>query len=196
MSSQSEAVKRWRKVSKKRIIDAMGGKCCVCGYNRCQEALALHHLDPSKKDISLGGVRANPKCWNSIVVELRKCVLICHVCHTEVHCNISRVPDNAPKFNEEFADYKQVQRQIKESEKLLNQTPCLLCGMLKPEFQKYCSYQCSSKAHYRVDWNNIDLHILITQKSVVQIAQELGCSDVAVHKRLKKLGLKPSSRVS
>jgi len=27
-------------------------------------------------------------------------------------------------------------------------------------------------------------------KSVVQLSEELGCSDAAIHKRLKKLGLK------
>ncbi len=190
MSSQSEAVKRWRKVCKQRIIDAMGGKCCVCGYNRCQEALALHHLDPSKKDISLGGIRANPKRWEVIIKELRKCVLICHVCHTEVHYNINRVPDNASIFNEDFADYKKIQYQIKKSEQVINQNECLICGVLKPVSQKYCSYKCAGKAHYRIDWDNIDLRNLMIDKSILQIAEELGCSDGAVHKRLKKLGLK------
>jgi biotin operon repressor len=41
-----------------------------------------------------------------------------------------------------------------------------------------------------VDWDSIDLKVLYASKSIVQIAEELGCSDVAVHKKLKKLGLK------
>lgn len=49
MSIKSEYVKKWRKTAKLRIIEAMGGECCICGYKKCPEALALHHLDPSKK---------------------------------------------------------------------------------------------------------------------------------------------------
>jgi len=33
MSKKSEHVKNWRKNCKERIIQAMGGKCCVCGYD-------------------------------------------------------------------------------------------------------------------------------------------------------------------
>lgn len=32
----------------------MGGKCALCGYNRCHDSLALHHLDPKAKDFSFG----------------------------------------------------------------------------------------------------------------------------------------------
>src|ERR1700688_4794367 len=100
MSKQSEKVKRWRKRCKERIIEAMGGQCCVCGYNRCQWALALHHLDPAQKDFGLGTIRANAKSWASIVEELRKCVLVCNNCHAEIHEGMVVVPNDAPRFNE------------------------------------------------------------------------------------------------
>jgi len=32
MSNKSEYVKRWRKNTKKRIIESMGGECQICGY--------------------------------------------------------------------------------------------------------------------------------------------------------------------
>lgn len=111
MSIQSERVKAWRKHSKERIIEAMGGKCCICGYNKCSSALALHHLDPSQKDISFGAIRANPISWLKIVEELRKCVLVCHNCHSEVHKDMATVPADAPKFNEDFVDYKKVEKE-------------------------------------------------------------------------------------
>jgi len=39
------------------------------------------------------------------VTELRKCVLICHNCHFEIHSGIGtgKIPENPPRFNEEFA---------------------------------------------------------------------------------------------
>jgi len=108
MSKQSEKVKTWRKNSKSRIIDSMGGKCCICSYCKCNNALSLHHLDPSIKEFGFGAIRANCKNWESIVNELRKCILLCNNCHSEVHAGISIIPIDAPKFNEDFADYKSI----------------------------------------------------------------------------------------
>lgn len=81
----------------------MGGKCNICNYNKCQDSLICHHLDPSKKDFALGKIRANPISWDKIVVELRKCVLLCHNCHAEVHENLTGIPENAKTFNEDYA---------------------------------------------------------------------------------------------
>jgi hypothetical protein len=184
MSKQSEAVKKWRTNCKRRIIVAMGGSCCCCGYNKCDKALALHHLDPSQKDIAFGAIRANPKNWNSIVEELRKCVLVCHNCHSEIHAGIRDVPSNAPKFDETFADYKALENKPEEL------SACPVCGKLKPICFKNCSLECSGRSKYKVDWDNINLTEELKMKSIVQLSEELGCSDAAIHKRLKKLGLK------
>lgn len=105
MSKQSEKVKRWRKRCKERIIEAMGGSCCCCGYNKCMWALALHHLNPDEKEMTLSSIRANPKNWNIIVKELRKCILVCHNCHSEIHAGERLIPDNVYKFNESFIEY-------------------------------------------------------------------------------------------
>lgn len=184
MSKQSEAVKKWRVNCKKRVITAMGGACCCCGYNRCDWALALHHLNPRQKDIALGAIRANPQNWKSIVKELRKCILVCHVCHSEIHAGIRDVPTGAPKFDETFADYKTLEN---KSEEL---SACPVCGKMKPIHLKNCSYECSARSKYRVDWDSINLTEELKTKSIVKLAEELGCSDAAVHKRMKKLGLK------
>jgi hypothetical protein len=89
MSKNSEAVKKWRHKCKLRIVESMGGKCQCCGYDKCTQALDLHHLDPTEKEMGLGGIRANPKSWESIVQELRKCVLLCNRCHQEVHAGVT-----------------------------------------------------------------------------------------------------------
>lgn len=181
MSKNSEKVKRWRKRCKARIIEAMGGSCVVCKYVKCQSSLSLHHLDPSKKDFGMGAIRANPKNWISLVEELRKCVLVCSNCHGEIHEGISFVPNDAAQFNEAFADYKSLEK----SEDIL--TPCPMCGKLKADYLKNCSVYCAAISKYRVDWNSIDLFSLLKEKSIVSIAEELGCSDSAVHKRIRKM---------
>lgn len=146
MSKQSERVKAWRRNCKRRIVEAMGGACCICNYKKCDSALALHHLDPSKKDIGLGAIRANPKNWLSIVEELRKCVLVCHNCHSEIHAGLIQVPNNAPKFNEIYTNYK-----LLEVNTEIVFTPCPVCGKLKRPQLVNCSRECNGKSKYKID---------------------------------------------
>ena len=44
-----KAVVQFRQRRKRWAVDAFGGKCGICGYDKCVEALEFHHLDPSPK---------------------------------------------------------------------------------------------------------------------------------------------------
>lgn len=182
MSKSSEKVKVWRKSTKDRIIKAMGGSCALCGYNKCSAALALHHLDPSQKDFSLGAIRASIKSWNSIVIELKKCILVCHNCHSEIHNGIAAIPEQYAKFNSEYEDYY-----LLKDKKFSN---CLICNARISTYNKYCSYSCAGKSKYKIDWDSIDLKEELKYKPITKLAEEIGCSDGAIHKRLKKMGYK------
>ena len=48
-----EYVKEHRKEVKRRIIYVLGGKCANCGYDRCNEALEVHHLNPEEKEFTI-----------------------------------------------------------------------------------------------------------------------------------------------
>lgn len=37
-----------RKERKRKLVELKGGKCEICGYNKCIEALEFHHLDTCK----------------------------------------------------------------------------------------------------------------------------------------------------
>jgi hypothetical protein len=93
-SVRAERVKDWRRRMKDKIIRAMGGCCQICRYAKCAEALELHHLDPTKKEMSFGKLRANPRAVALIVPELMKCVLLCANCHREVHVRMTQIPDD------------------------------------------------------------------------------------------------------
>lgn len=179
MSKRSEAVKRWRSNTKTRIVKAMGGACVICGYNRCQSSLHLHHLDQSKKEFSFSSIRANCKSWSKIVEELRKCVLVCANCHGEIHEGLAVVPLDVPLFNEDFTEYDNGS-QI--------QTPCVVCGKLKPERQITCSRQCSAKRRCKIDWSKYDLREMSETMTRTEIAEVIGVSDAAVSKRMKRIG--------
>lgn len=189
MSKKSEAVTKWRKRTKERIVQAFGGKCGICGYSKCQDALDLHHLDPDKKDFSFGKIRANPKSWGKIVTELKKCVMICCICHREYHAGMQIIPENISRFDESFADYKEIERQDRHSQMI---DACPICGGEKLVSNKTCSYKCAAQMTEKYDWNSYDLYNMFTVKKMSQnaIAKIVGCSDVAVRKRLIKLGLR------
>lgn len=82
-----QAVQKRRKKIKQMAIDYKGGCCEKCGYNKCNEALEFHHLDPSKKDF---GISSNGHCnsWEKVKKELDKCIMVCANCHREIHVQI------------------------------------------------------------------------------------------------------------
>lgn len=158
----------------------MGGKCCICGYDRYNGSLALHHLDPSEKDHGIGKILSHPRSWDIIVTELRKCILVCLNCHGEIHANVTQIPSSPPRFNESFVDYKEKEEETE---------PCPICGNPKRLSSITCSRECAAKKRMKIDWNNIDLKGMYGKKTIVKIAEEIGCSDVAVRKRMVKLGI-------
>ena len=70
---------------KEALVKMLGGKCKKCGYKKSTAALSFHHIDPSKKsfDISHNGNLLGD--WESIVIEAKKCELLCLNCHAERH---------------------------------------------------------------------------------------------------------------
>jgi DNA-binding CsgD family transcriptional regulator len=80
--SKSDAVINWRKRTKEKLVNYKGGKCEICGYNKCVEALQFHHENPKEKDFQIGG-----KSWSydRLVKEVDKCKLLCSNCHIETH---------------------------------------------------------------------------------------------------------------
>ena len=60
----------------------------------------------------------------------------------------------------------------------------------KAIYQITCSNKCAGKLRGKVKWEEVNLTEMLKIKTVIQIANELGCSDGAVHKRLRKLGLR------
>lgn len=68
---------------KRQAVEYKGGKCSICGYNKCLAALEFHHNDPSQKDINWRKMRN--WVFEKIKEELDKCDLVCANCHREIH---------------------------------------------------------------------------------------------------------------
>ena len=67
----------------------LGGKCCLCGYNKCMDALHFHHKDESKKLFEISDAifsrRHGKHSDEDIQNEVQKCMLVCANCHHEIH---------------------------------------------------------------------------------------------------------------
>lgn len=77
-----------RKKTKKLLIEYKGGKCEICGYNKCDRALQFHHRNPEEKDFGLS-TRGLTKSLEELKREVDKCALLCGNCHMEVHDGIT-----------------------------------------------------------------------------------------------------------
>lgn len=79
---------------KQQAVLFKGGKCCICGYSKCNAVLQFHHLDPKLKapEFKDKAVTRQGKNFETIKPELDKCVLLCANCHGEVHAGISSIP--------------------------------------------------------------------------------------------------------
>lgn len=71
-----------RLLLKEKAAKHLGGKCCLCGYDKCLAALDFHH--PGAKDFNI----SSKMSWASIEPELEKVLLLCSNCHRETHAGL------------------------------------------------------------------------------------------------------------
>lgn len=76
----STKILQWAK--KVKAIEILGGKCEHCGnYNIFQ--LTFHHTDSTEKKYNINDIIDHR--WSLIEKEIKKCKLLCHNCHNELH---------------------------------------------------------------------------------------------------------------
>ena len=78
VQKQRGAARKWQ------LIQLLGGRCRRCGYQANLGALEFHHARGSKKfQLDMRAI-AN-RSWETVLMEARKCELLCSNCHAEVH---------------------------------------------------------------------------------------------------------------
>lgn len=96
-SCEVAASKAYRFRLKQKAVEYKGGKCEICGYDKCLRSLVFHHNDPLQKDFAIGESRPRYKKarkWDLVKIELDKCQLLCHNCHNELHDKIETEKDD------------------------------------------------------------------------------------------------------
>lgn len=69
--------KLWYQQKKEERVRILGGKCQICGYDKCIAALVLHHLNQKEKE--------RDKDWVKNDFDPSKYMLLCANCHEELH---------------------------------------------------------------------------------------------------------------
>lgn len=86
-----DRVSERRRKMKLILVAEAGGRCSICGYNRCVGALHFHHVDPSSKRFHLS-MQGATRALATARAEMAKCVLLCANCHAEVEAGLLAVP--------------------------------------------------------------------------------------------------------
>lgn len=71
-----------RKKLKKEMVEILGGKCSICGYNKCVNALEFHHKKDKERAVAKL-LKDNSR--EKVLKEVKKCILLCANCHRELH---------------------------------------------------------------------------------------------------------------
>lgn len=90
-------IRRFR--AKAAAIKYLGGKCEKCGWSGNQAAMQFHHKNVTTKDFTIGNV--GNKSWDSLIIEMKKCLLLCANCHMIEHST-----KDGEKFLKEAFNYR------------------------------------------------------------------------------------------
>lgn len=85
-----KAVVKRRKKIKQLAVDYKGGRCQLCDYSKCIDALEFHYIDSSKKKFGIGD-KGYTRSWDKVRDELDKCILLCANCHREIASGITQL---------------------------------------------------------------------------------------------------------
>lgn len=179
--------KAWRKRFREALVKSFGGKCGICGYNKCYEALDFHHLNPNEKDSELSKYLRNGCSWGTAEIEARKCVCLCSNCHREVHAQVTDIPKNIQRFDDSLIEEHEKPGYKKEIEYIT----CPQCQKKMHPNLKHCSVKCALEANRKVRFDKGDLEekILVKKMSYEEIGRSIGVSGNAIKKRAKRLGI-------
>lgn len=98
-SANYKRVKSRRNKLKEMLVEYKGGKCEICGYDKCINALDFHHLNPNEKDFTVS--QYCTLSFDKLKKEADKCILVCANCHREIHYNDNLKKQKESAFNEE-----------------------------------------------------------------------------------------------
>jgi hypothetical protein len=96
MSKSYDRVREWRKNTKSKLVEGFGSKCSICKIQDDPVIYDFHHLDSEQKDFQLS---SKVMSWDKLIIEAKKCVMLCSHCHRKLHFR-NLVVENPIPFDE------------------------------------------------------------------------------------------------
>ena len=193
----SQATTEFRRRRKENLIQVMGGKCAICGYQKNHGALEFHHLIPEQKSY---GIAAQGTCHNlqRDLEEVHKCILVCANCHREIHAGDYSLKElqHYQYYDDTFAEALLIENQKKQG--LIKESfYCLKCGKeITKDSQSGLCGECVRKAKRVCERpSREELKNLIRTTPFTQIAKQYNVSDNAIRKWCDSYNLPRKSAV-
>ena len=186
--SNVERVQSWRKRTKQKLVEIAGGRCVLCGYERCVTALEFHHIDPTSKDFNVTGSR-DTRSFASMIAEIRKCVLVCANCHREIHFGLVDVDELSGRQiidDDIISKYTTELEAVKAANKFKKGENSKIRKLAKLEWEQMHPH--TARATYKVNWSQYDVFQLLEEhKSYEAVGRLLGVTGAAIKRRVKHL---------
>lgn len=183
---------RIREFRKRRLVELMGGKCEICGYNKCLRNLCFHHIAEAEKTFDIAS-NLTTQTGANILNEVTQTVLLCCLCHGETHDGMHS--DKVKLWKDSLGDRRdEFQREINLSEaergygylnrknkynvsRELFKKECANCENIfetKIANAKYCSVKCSSlgQRKFKNRPSKVELEKLILEMPVTDIGKK------------------------
>lgn len=107
---RKEAVLDKRRRNKIALVEYKGGKCEICGYHKCIDALEFHHINKDEKSFGIGN--GDTRSLEKLKKEADKCILVCSNCHKEIHAQIREEERNRKieEMQQNISIFKKIQK--------------------------------------------------------------------------------------
>ena len=78
---------RYGQSLKRKVVELLGGKCTGCGllYDKTNACVFQLHHSKGKKSFPVNTRTLINYAWKKIIIELKKCTLLCANCHFTLH---------------------------------------------------------------------------------------------------------------
>lgn len=159
-----------------KLMLLRGGKCKVCGYNKNFAAMSFHHRDPKNKLFNIDLRKCSNSTWESLVVEAKKCDVLCFNCHMEHHYPKCSLKEN-------------IYRELYSYKIPLQVVNVCHCGKIIDYRAKLCDFHFKETIRKVNRPTKEQLHELIHSMPITKIAKLYGVSGNAIRKWCVKYGL-------
>ena len=165
---------RARQKRKADLVYVMGGKCCLCGYDKCQQALEFHHIDKSTKKYGIAS--GNCHSWEEDIEEIKKCALVCSNCHKELE--VFGYETKCTFDEERYKELSYLKQQQQQSQEYF----CKNCGKKITRGASYCP-ECWSLMTRKVERpSREELKHMIRTMPFTKIGENFGVADNTIRK--------------